>query len=119
MQLEKFFQDWPVDNVAGALVGRQEASFGDTARVFELASVTKLLSAYAERSLVTLASSKTRAVSPNDASCLPTSAPATLSTGQSWKNFSSCMAPTLRGAWSAFLVVSGLHSRGANLFELA
>ena len=47
MQLEKFFADWPVDNVAGALVGKRDASFGDTGRVFELASVTKLLSAYA------------------------------------------------------------------------
>ena len=47
MQLEKFFADWPVDNVAGALVGKRDASFGDTDRVFELASVTKLLSAYA------------------------------------------------------------------------
>lgn len=47
MQLEKFFQDWPVHNVAAALVGDTEAQFGDQNKVFELASVTKLLSAYA------------------------------------------------------------------------
>ena len=47
MDLEQYFGDWPVDNVAAALVGDTDAEFGDTDRVFELASVTKLLSAYA------------------------------------------------------------------------
>lgn len=47
MQLEKFFQDWPVHNVAAALVGDTAAEFGDQNKIFELASVTKLLSAYA------------------------------------------------------------------------
>ena len=47
MELEKFFSNWPVDNVAAALVGDTEATFGDQDKVFELASVTKLLSAYA------------------------------------------------------------------------
>ena len=47
MELEKFFSNWPVDNVAAALVGTREAALGDDTRVFELASVTKLLSAYA------------------------------------------------------------------------
>ena len=47
MDLEQYFGDWPVDNVAAALVGGTDAEFGDTSRVFELASVTKLLSAYA------------------------------------------------------------------------
>ena len=47
MELEKFFSNWPVDNVAAALVGDTEATFGDQGKVFELASVTKLLSAYA------------------------------------------------------------------------
>lgn len=47
MELEKFFSNWPVDNVAAALVGGTEATFGDQGKVFELASVTKLLSAYA------------------------------------------------------------------------
>ena len=44
MELEKFFSNWPVDNVAAALVGDTEATFGDQDKVFELASVTKLLS---------------------------------------------------------------------------
>mgnify|MGYP002712524549 FL=1 len=47
MNLEQYFGDWPVDNVAAALVGTREAALGDDTRVFELASVTKLLSAYA------------------------------------------------------------------------
>ncbi len=42
--------EWPVDNVAVAVItddGRLAASHGDLDRPFELASVTKLLSAYA------------------------------------------------------------------------
>ncbi|WP_301924951.1 serine hydrolase domain-containing protein [Corynebacterium glaucum] len=44
--LEQYLSKWPVDNVAAGLVGKHEAIFGDPDRVFELASVTKLLSAY-------------------------------------------------------------------------
>ncbi|MCP1386810.1 beta-lactamase family protein [Corynebacterium sp. TA-R-1] len=44
--LEAHLAGWPADNVAAAIVGTHEATFGDTSRVFELASVTKLLSAY-------------------------------------------------------------------------
>lgn len=43
-------QDWPVENVAAAVVdraGRTRATAGDQDRVFRLASVTKLLTAYA------------------------------------------------------------------------
>ncbi|MGO3325410.1 serine hydrolase domain-containing protein [Gordonia sp. (in: high G+C Gram-positive bacteria)] len=42
-------ESWPVDNVAGALVTASGSgdTFGDTARVFELASVTKLIAAHA------------------------------------------------------------------------
>ena len=47
MDLARYFGDWPVDNVAAALVGDTKGQFGETDRVFELASVTKLLSAYA------------------------------------------------------------------------
>lgn len=47
MDLARYFDDWPVDNVAAALVGDTQAELGDKTRVFELASVTKLLSAYA------------------------------------------------------------------------
>ncbi len=38
--------DWPVDNVAAAVVGAASATVGPADRVFELASVTKLLVAY-------------------------------------------------------------------------
>ncbi|MEJ5928918.1 serine hydrolase domain-containing protein [Corynebacterium sp. H128] len=37
---------WPVDDVAAGMVGSSSDTFGDIDRVFELASVTKLLSAY-------------------------------------------------------------------------
>ncbi|MEX3505637.1 serine hydrolase domain-containing protein [Corynebacterium sp. LK2510] len=47
MNLSTFLEDWPVDNVSAALVGEVEATSGDTTRTYELASVTKLLSAYA------------------------------------------------------------------------
>lgn len=47
MDLKCHVGSWPVDNVAAGIVGKHEATFGDTGRVFELASVTKLLSAYA------------------------------------------------------------------------
>lgn len=47
MDLARYFDDWPVDNVAATLVGDNQGQFGETDRVFELASVTKLLSAYA------------------------------------------------------------------------
>lgn len=44
--LEKV-QEWPADNVAAAVVaGDQTTTSGETAKVFELASVTKLLAAY-------------------------------------------------------------------------
>lgn len=44
--LESHLADWPADNVAAALVGTHEETYGDADRVFALASVTKLLSAY-------------------------------------------------------------------------
>lgn len=47
MDLKKYVADWPVENVAAGIVGKQNALVGDADRVFELASVTKLLSAYA------------------------------------------------------------------------
>ncbi|WP_342318162.1 serine hydrolase domain-containing protein [Corynebacterium mayonis] len=47
MDLRAHLSNWPVDNVCAALVGDTEASVGDEDRVYELASVTKLLSAYA------------------------------------------------------------------------
>ena len=49
-------QDWPVDNVAAAALwdgetadgaGTQTATFGDTSAQFPLASVSKLITAYA------------------------------------------------------------------------
>ncbi|AWB84434.1 serine hydrolase domain-containing protein [Corynebacterium liangguodongii] len=46
MHLSRYFAGWPAENVSAALVGTVEASFGDPGRVFELMSVTKLLSAY-------------------------------------------------------------------------
>lgn len=39
-------ENWPVDNVSAGLVGVHDETFGDIDRVYELASVTKLLSAY-------------------------------------------------------------------------
>jgi CubicO group peptidase (beta-lactamase class C family) len=39
--------DWPVDHVAAAVVTDSVTTAGETARVFRLASVTKLLTAYA------------------------------------------------------------------------
>lgn len=47
MDLEKYVGDWPVANASAGIVGETEAVYGDEDRVFELASVTKLLSAYA------------------------------------------------------------------------
>lgn len=48
MELAPHLRDWPVDNVAAALIaGGDTVTHGDQVRVFELASVTKLLSAYA------------------------------------------------------------------------
>lgn len=50
MQSVRVVRDWPVDNVAVAVVdadGRLVGSHGDLDRPYELASVTKLLSAYA------------------------------------------------------------------------
>ncbi|HVK20310.1 MAG TPA: serine hydrolase domain-containing protein [Actinokineospora sp.] len=49
MQSVRLVEQWPVDNVAVAVVaadGRVLATYGDQDRVFRLASVTKLLSAY-------------------------------------------------------------------------
>jgi CubicO group peptidase (beta-lactamase class C family) len=42
-------REWPVENVAGAVITPEgvQAEVGDTVRVFALASVTKLLAAYA------------------------------------------------------------------------
>jgi len=45
--LASLLRPWPVDHVSAALVGGTTASYGDASRVYELASVTKLLSAYA------------------------------------------------------------------------
>ncbi|GGS15889.1 serine hydrolase domain-containing protein [Actinokineospora fastidiosa] len=45
----RLLSEWPVDNVAAAVVGADGAvlgSYGDTGRVFKLASVTKPLTAY-------------------------------------------------------------------------
>ncbi|WJY68497.1 serine hydrolase domain-containing protein [Corynebacterium auris] len=47
MDLNPHLSAWPTENVSAALVGQTEASYGNEARVYELASVTKLLSAYA------------------------------------------------------------------------
>jgi CubicO group peptidase (beta-lactamase class C family) len=50
MQSLKLVDEWPVDNVATAVVGRDgtvRATHGDQRRAFPLASVTKLLTAYA------------------------------------------------------------------------
>lgn len=50
INLEEFLGEWPVDNVSAGLTGltgKVETTFGDEDRVYELASVTKLLSAYA------------------------------------------------------------------------
>lgn len=44
--LVELVESWPVDNVSAGLVGRASEVVGDTERVYELASVTKLLSAY-------------------------------------------------------------------------
>lgn len=47
MELEQLVDTWPVDNVASAVIsGDRLVTAGDCTRVFELASVTKLLSAY-------------------------------------------------------------------------
>ncbi|ADK29303.1 serine hydrolase domain-containing protein [Corynebacterium pseudotuberculosis] len=47
MELEQLVATWPVDNVASAVIsGDRLISTGDCNRVFELASVTKLLAAY-------------------------------------------------------------------------
>lgn len=46
MNLEQHLKSWPVDNVSAALVGKHDTTYGETERVYELASVTKLLSAY-------------------------------------------------------------------------
>lgn len=46
MILEAHLGTWPVRHCAAALVGKYEETFGDQDRVFELASVTKLLAAY-------------------------------------------------------------------------
>lgn len=47
MDLSEHLDPWPADNVSAAIVGPAEATYGDEARVYGLASVTKLLSAYA------------------------------------------------------------------------
>lgn len=47
MDLHKHLESWPPDNVAAAIVGTHEATYGDQDRVFELMSVTKPLAAYA------------------------------------------------------------------------
>jgi len=47
MDLSPLLDPWPADNVSAALLGGTTATYGDTGRVYELASVTKLLSAYA------------------------------------------------------------------------
>lgn len=47
MSLLDTIHDWPVDNAAGCIVTPSELhTTGDSAKVFELASVTKLLAAY-------------------------------------------------------------------------
>ena len=45
--LEKYLGSWPVNNVSAALIGSHNETLGDADRVYELASVTKLLTAYA------------------------------------------------------------------------
>ncbi|WIM67049.1 serine hydrolase domain-containing protein [Corynebacterium breve] len=47
MNLSKYFENWPVNDVAAAVVGSTEAEHGDVDRIFHLMSVTKLFSAYA------------------------------------------------------------------------
>lgn len=44
--LDKHLADWPADNVSAGLAGPAEQTLGDDTRVYPLASVTKLLSAY-------------------------------------------------------------------------
>ncbi|MCQ4611809.1 serine hydrolase [Corynebacterium sp. CCUG 51687] len=46
MILEEHLASWPVKHCAAALVGTHGETYGDQHRVFELASVTKLLAAY-------------------------------------------------------------------------
>ena len=46
MDLTPHLDPWPANNVSAALIGAREATYGDTGRVYELASVTKLFSAY-------------------------------------------------------------------------
>lgn len=46
MDFSAHFSGWPVENVSAALVGPTEASLGDEGRIYELKSVTKLISAY-------------------------------------------------------------------------
>ncbi|EEI17009.1 serine hydrolase domain-containing protein [Corynebacterium lipophiloflavum] len=46
MDLAKHLSGWPVDNVSAALVGKQDATYGDEHAIYELMSVTKLLAAY-------------------------------------------------------------------------
>lgn len=46
MSLLADLHNWPVDNVSAGLLGATTDTFGDLDRVYELASVTKLLSAY-------------------------------------------------------------------------
>ncbi|MCG7265965.1 serine hydrolase domain-containing protein [Corynebacterium hadale] len=45
-RLDDYLDTWPADNVSAALIGTRTATYGDAERVYELASVTKLLSAY-------------------------------------------------------------------------
>ena len=46
VDLAPFLDSWPAENVSAALIGTRTGTYGDEGRVYELASVTKLLSAY-------------------------------------------------------------------------
>lgn len=47
MAFSSVFDSWPVDNVSAAVISKSEVvTVGDDSRVYELASVTKLLAAY-------------------------------------------------------------------------
>ena len=46
VDLAPFLDSWPAENVSAALIGTHTGTYGDAEGVYELASVTKLLSAY-------------------------------------------------------------------------
>ena len=97
MILEEHLASWPVKHCAAALVGKYGETFGDQHRVFELASVTKLLAAYGVLMAVEEGAFEL------DTPCGPEG-----STVREWRRIRQ-QAPTKTGRGAAYLLFGGLR----------